>query len=129
MVSWDNRRNVETGSRTGVSDWRSILCCVVLLSRMPEFPDTGCHNCFCDVGKNCVLDLNTWGTYPRVRPPECGLETVAQMPPIRNCRVAEVPSDTASQRHGCAGNGHSPGETQDGVFPRAGWRARKTQPI
>ena len=59
MVSWDDRRNVETWSRTGVSDWRSVLCCVALLSSMAEFPDTGCLNCFHDVGKNCVLDFNT----------------------------------------------------------------------
>ena len=125
MVSWDDCRNVETGSRTGVSDWRSIVCCVAILSRMPEFPDVGCLNCFRDIGKNCVLDLNTRGTYPRVRPPECGLETLAQTPSIRNCRVAEVQSVAVALRcmlmHGCAGNGHSPGDTQDarevGVSP------------
>ena len=37
MVCWDDRRNVETGSRTGVSDWRSVLCGVALLSCLPEF--------------------------------------------------------------------------------------------
>ena len=45
MASWEVRRNVETGSCTGVSDWRSVLCCVALLSRLPEFPDTDCLNC------------------------------------------------------------------------------------
>ena len=55
MVSWDDRRNVQTGSRTGVSDWRSILCDVAQLSRMPEFPDTDCLNCFRNVGNNCML--------------------------------------------------------------------------
>ena len=90
MIYWEDRRNVETGSRTGLSDWRCVLCCVALLSRLPEFPDTDCLNCFSDVGKNCVLDLNARGTYIRVRPPECGLETVAPMLPIQHCRVAEV---------------------------------------
>ena len=28
MVSWDNRRNTETGSRTGVSDWSRVLRCL-----------------------------------------------------------------------------------------------------
>ena len=74
-----------------------------------------------------MLDLNAGGTYTRVRPPECGLETVAQMPPIQHCWVAEVPYDMVAQVHGCtrmrgcAGNGHSPGETRDarevGVSP------------
>ena len=127
MVSWGDHRNVETGSRTGVSHWRSILCCAALLSRMPEFPDTGCLNCFRDVGKNCVLDLSTRGTYPRVRPPECGLEMLAQTPPILYCRVVEVPSVAIMQSRGCTrmrgcvGNGHSLAETQDarevGVSP------------
>ena len=127
MVYWKDRKNVETGSRTGVSDWRSVLCCVALLSRLPEIPDTGCLSCFSDVRKNCVQDLNARGTYLRVKPSECSLGTVAQMPPIQHCRVAEVPSDTVAQVCGCtrmhsyAGNGHSPGETQDarkvGVSP------------
>ena len=101
MVSWEDRSNVEIGSRTGVSDWRSVLCCVALLSCLPEFMDMDCLTCFSAVGKNCVLDLNARGTYNRVRLPECGLETVAQMPPIQHCRVAEVPSDTVAQVHGC----------------------------
>ena len=28
MVHWEDRRNVETGSHTRVSDWKSVLCCV-----------------------------------------------------------------------------------------------------
>ena len=99
----------------------------VVLSRLPEFPDTDCLNCFRAVGKNCVLDLNSRKTYNRVRTPECRLETVVQMPPIQRGRVAEVPSDTVAQvrgctrMRGCVGNGHFPGETQDarevGVSP------------
>ena len=76
MVYWEDCRNDETGSRAGVSDWRSVLCCVALLSRLPEFPDTDSLNCFRDVGKNCVLDVNARGTYNCVRPPRCGLETL-----------------------------------------------------
>ena len=30
IVYGEDRRNVETGSRTGVYDWRSVLCCVAL---------------------------------------------------------------------------------------------------
>ena len=93
MLPWDDRRNVETGSRTDVWDWRSILCDVARLSHMPVFPDTDCLNCFRNVGKICLLDLNVRGTYPCVGPPECALETVARMPPIPYCRVAEMLSD------------------------------------
>ena len=83
MVYWEGRRGVETGSHTGVSAWRSVLCGAARLSRLPEFPDTDCLNCFSDIGRDCVLDLNAWGTCPRVRPPECGMATFAQTPPIQ----------------------------------------------
>ena len=59
--------------------------------------------------------------------PECGLETFAPMSPFPNCRVEVVPSATVAQvrgfkrMHGCTGNGHFPGATQDarevGVSP------------
>ena len=39
--------------------------------------------------------------YIRVQSPECGLETVAQMPPFPHCRVAVVPSDTVAQVRSC----------------------------
>ena len=97
------------------------------MSHLPKFPDTDCLKYFRDVGNNCILDLNAGGMYTRVRPPECSLETVAQMPPFQHCRVTEVPSDTVAQvrgcmrMRGCTGNGHSLGETQDarevGVSP------------
>ena len=32
MVYWEDRRNDETGSRAGVSDWRSILLCCTFVS-------------------------------------------------------------------------------------------------
>ena len=116
MVYWEGRRGIEIGSRTGVSAWRRVLCGAARLSRLPEFPDTDCLNCFSDIGRDCVLDLNAWGTCPRVRPPECGLETFAQTPPIQqNCLIAEVPSGAVTLVRG-----HSPGETQD---------ARKTRTI
>ena len=63
MVHWEYRRNVETGSHTRVSDWKSVLCGVTRMSRLPEFTDTYCLKYFRDVGKNCVLDLNAGGTY------------------------------------------------------------------
>ena len=79
----------------------SILCCVARMSRLPEFLDTACLKYFRDIGKKCVLDLNAGGTYSRVMPPECGLETVAPMPPFQHCQVAVVPSDTVAQVRGC----------------------------
>ena len=70
--------------------------------RLPElFSDTDCLNCFRNVGKICMLDLNVRGTYPRVGPPGCDLEMVARMPPVPYCRVAEMLSDTVVQRRGC----------------------------
>ena len=69
MLPWDGHMNVETGSRTGVWDWRSVLCDVARLSRMPVFPGTDCLNCFRNIGQTCVLDLNVRGTYPCVEPP------------------------------------------------------------
>ena len=59
VVSWDDRRNVETGSRTGVSDWRRVLRCV---ARLPEFPVNKGRKCFDDLGKNCIMDFNARGT-------------------------------------------------------------------
>ena len=61
------------------------------------------------------------------RIPECGLEMVVPMSPFPHCWVEVVPSAMVAQvrgctqMHGCAGNGHSPGEAQDawevGVSP------------
>ena len=71
-----------------------MWCCTLVLSA--RVPDTDCLNCFRAVGKNCVLDLNARKTYNCIWPPECGLETVVQMPPIQRGWVAEVPSDTVA---------------------------------
>ena len=81
------------GKIAGVSDWRSVLCCVARMSCLPEFPDTACLKYFRDIGRKCVLDLNAGETYTRVWSPECGLGT--------HCRVAVVPSDTVAQVRGC----------------------------
>ena len=119
MVHWEDRRNGETESHTRVSVWKSILCGVARMSRLPEFPHMDCLKYFREVGKNCVLAVNAGGTYTRVRPHECSLEAVAQIPPFQHCWVAEVPSDTVmtgsgcTRKRGCTGNGHSSGETQD----------------
>ena len=120
MVYGEGRWNGENGYRAGASDWRSVLCCVALMSRLPEFPDTDCLNGFNEIGKSCVMDLNDWGPCPQVGPPECGLETFAQASSNRQkCLVSEVSSDAITQvrgrarMRGCAGNGHSPGETPD----------------
>ena len=52
IVSWDVHRNVETGSRTGVSDW----------SRLPEFPVNNDLQCLDDLGRNCIMDISACGT-------------------------------------------------------------------
>ena len=73
MVHWEDRRNVETGSHTGVSDWMSILCCVARMSRLLEFPDTACLKYFKDVGNKC-----DWVTSLRISPQTCmGLTAAA----------------------------------------------------
>ena len=58
IVSWDVHRNVETGSRTGVSDWRRILRCVAHMSRLPEFPVNNGLKCLDDLGSNCIMDFS-----------------------------------------------------------------------
>ena len=128
MVYGEGRWNGENGYRAGASDWRSVLCCVALMPRLPEFPDTECLNCFNELGKTCVMDLSAWGPCPQIGPPDCGLGTFAQPSPNRQkCLVSEVSSDAIAQVRGCAwmrgcvGNRHSPGETPDerkvGVSP------------
>ena len=119
MVHWENRRTVETGSHTGVSVRRRVLCSIARLSRLPVFPDTACLKYFTNIGKKCVLNLNAGETCTPIWSPECGLETVTPKPPFPHCRVLVVPSVTVAQvrgctrMRGCAGNGHSPGETLD----------------
>ena len=103
MVYEQGRRNGENGYRAGASHWRSILCCVALMSRLPEFPDTDCLNCFKVIGKNCVMDLSAWRPCPQVGPPEDGLKTFAQTSPNRlKCLVSEVSSGASAQVRGCA---------------------------
>ena len=140
MLYGESRWHGENGYRAGASDWRSVLCCVALMSRLPEFPDTDCLNCFSEIGKNCVMDLNAWGPCPLVGPPECGLETFAQLSSnLQKCLVSEVSSDAIvlgrgrARMRGCMGSGHSLSETPDarkvGVFTRARLSARKTRAI
>ena len=62
MVSWDDRRNVETGSHTGLSDWRRVLRCVARMSRLAELPVNNGRKCFADLGKNCIMDISARGT-------------------------------------------------------------------
>ena len=119
MVHWEDRRTVETGSHAEVSLWRRVLCGVARMLCLPEFPYTACLKNFRDIGKKCVLDLNAGETVTPVKSPEGGVETVARMPFFPHCQVAVVPYETVepvrgcTRTSGCAGNGHSPGETQD----------------
>ena len=101
MVHWENRRTIETGSHTGISVWRRVLCSIARLSRLPVFPDTACLKYFRILGRKCVLDLNAGETYTPVWSPECGLETVPPKPPFPHCRVQVVPSAMVAQVRGC----------------------------
>ena len=51
MVPWDNCRTCESGSHTGKSIWRSVMCSVARLSRMPVLPDTGGLKSFGKLGR------------------------------------------------------------------------------
>ena len=97
MVHWEDRRTVETGSHTGISVWRRLLCGVARMSCLPEFPDTAWLKCFRDIGKKCVLDLNAGETYTPVKSPERGVETVARMP-----FFSALPGGGGALRYGCA---------------------------
>ena len=113
MVYWEGRRSIGTGSRTGVSAWRSVLCGAARFS---------------DIGRDCVLDLNAWGTCPRVRLPDCGLETFAQMPPIQqNCLISEVLSGAVAPVLGCVRETDIPRARHrmrgKWVLPRVRWSA------
>ena len=97
MVPWDDCRTFETGSHTGIAIWRSVMCSVARLSRMPVLPGTGCLKSFGE----CVLDLNDGETYTPVWLPDCGLETIPPKPPFPPCRVVVVSSATVTQVLGC----------------------------
>ena len=101
MIHWDDRRTVETGSPTGVSVWRRVLCGVARMLCLPEFPDAVWLQQFWDIGKKCILDLNVGETYTPEQTPKSGVETVARMPFFPHCQVAVVPYDTVAQVSGC----------------------------
>ena len=88
------------------SDWKSVLSCIAPMSRLLDFSDgvlVDGPKCFDDIGMNCIMHFNTWGTCPRVRTPQCSLETVAQTLPTRQeCLVPDVPSGAVAQLCGCA---------------------------
>ena len=65
MVQWEDCRTFETGSHTGISIWRSVMCSVARLSRMPVLLDTGCLKSFGELGRECVLDLNAGRHIPQ----------------------------------------------------------------
>ena len=74
-----------------LSDWRSVLRLVALLSGSPEFSDTGDpDSClrmlisrvdFSNVGRNCAMNFSARNMCPRARMPELGLWMFAQTLP------------------------------------------------
>ena len=111
--------NGETGPQAEVWDWRSVLYGIARSSRLPELPDSDCQDRFRGVGRTYVLDLSVRGTYSHAKSPGGGIVTMARLPPILYCWVAEMMSNTiaigrgCTRMRGCAGNRHSPGEIQD----------------
>ena len=111
--------NAETGPEAEVWDWRSVLCGIARSSRLLELPDSDCQDRLCGVGRTYVLDLSVRGTYSHAKSPGGVLVTVARLPPIPYCQVAQGMSNTiaigrgCTQMRGCTGNGHSPGGIQE----------------
>ena len=62
MVHWEDRRTVVTGSRAGVSDWRSVLCGIARMSCLPVFPANHDLECLNYLGRNCIMDFSAGGT-------------------------------------------------------------------
>ena len=105
MLPWDDRRNVETGSRAGVWDWRSVLCDVAQLSRMLEFPDTDCLNCFLNVGKICMFGECIPALIAWVRSGDgCSIAAYCVLPV--GCLIRSRKGPVV---RGCAGSGCFPG--------------------
>ena len=109
---------LDTGSRPGIAIWRDVLCCVARLSRMPVLPVTGYLRSFRGLGRTCILDLNAGESkapvsFPRPQSPPCGVRMLPSASVTLVCG--------GLRRHGCSGNGHSPGEkcTTDLGLPRA----------
>ena len=73
------------------------------MSCLPEFPDAAWLQCFRDIGKKCVLDLNAGETHTPVQTPESGVETVAWMPFFPHCQVAVPQVRCCTRMSGCAG--------------------------
>ena len=61
-VHWEDSRTVETGSRAGVSAWRSVLCGIARMSCLPECPVNDGLIWLKDLGRNCIMDLSACGT-------------------------------------------------------------------
>ena len=106
--NWECRLDGGDGALAGVSDWRSVLRWVALMSCSPEFPNIDSPNLcltmlilrvdFGDVSRNCTMDVSARRTCPRVRTPECGLKTFAQTLPTRQeCLVHDVLSSAVAR--------------------------------
>ena len=82
-------------------DWRSVLCGIARSSWLPELPDSDCQDRFHGVGRAYVLDLSVRGTYSHAESSGGDLVTVARLPPILFCRVAEMMSNLIATGCGC----------------------------
>ena len=100
--NWECRLDGGDGALGGVSDWRSVLRWVALMSCSPEFLDIDSPDLcltmlilrvdFDDVGGHCAMYFSARRMCPRVRTPECGLKTFAWKSPARQeCLVRYFP--------------------------------------
>ena len=90
MLLRSDIKNAETGPQDEVWDWRSVLCGIASSSRLPELLDSDCPDRFRETGMTYVLDLSVRGTYSHVESPGGSLVTMARLPPLPYCRVAEL---------------------------------------
>ena len=139
MVNWECQFNGEDMTLARAPDWKSVLRCIALMSRLPKFPDGNGPKCFDDIGNNCIMNISAWGTCPRVRTSICSPETFAQtLPTQQECLVSDVPSGAVAQLRGCErmrGNRVFPGDivcTRDWGYIRpaaVGESPVHTQPV
>ena len=88
---WECLSVSEDSLGTCLSDCRSVLRFVALLSGSPEFPDTGDPDSwlkmlisrmdFSNVGRNCAVNFSTWKICPWARRSDFGLRMFAQTLP------------------------------------------------
>ena len=102
MLLGGDIRKAKAGPQAEVWDWRSVICGIARLSRLPELPNSDYPDRFWDIGMTNVLDLSVRGMLSPVGSPGGGIETVDRSPPLLPyCRMAELMSISIAIGCGC----------------------------